>query len=95
MWAYQNVINLADEDVYPRQVANANKMLSQYYYEQGNSLQAAKLYNASKQYYDSIGINRRLDKKEVEIVEIIESRQSEDLETTIAKILARSNSRSA
>ncbi len=95
MWAYQNVINLADEDVYPRQVANANKMLSQYYYEQGNSLQAAKLYNASKQYYDSIGINRRLDKKEVEIVEIIESRQSEDMETTIAKILSRNNSRSA
>ncbi len=95
MWAYQNVINLADEDVYPRQVANANKMLSQYYYEQGNSLQAAKLYNASKQYYDSIGINRRLDKKEVEIIEIIESRQSEDLETTIAKILSRNNSRSA
>lgn len=80
-------MNLADEEIYPRQVANAGKMLSQYYYAQGNSLQAAKLYNSSKQYYDSIGINRRLDKKEVEIIEIIESRQNEDLESTIAKIL--------
>ena len=87
IWAYENVLNLADEEIYPRQVANAGKMLSQYYYAQGNSLQAAKLYNSSKQYYDSIGINRRLDKKEVEIIEIIESRQNEDLESTIAKIL--------
>lgn len=94
-WAYQNVINLADEEIYPRQAANANKMLSQYLYEQGNSLQAAKLYNSSKQYYDSIGINRRLDKKEVEIIELIESRQKEDLEVTIAKILQRQDTRSA
>lgn len=87
IWAYQNVLSLADEEIYARQVANANKALSQFYYSQGNSLQAAKLYNSSKQYYDSIGINRRLDKKEVEIIEIIESRNSEDMETTIAKIL--------
>lgn len=87
IWAYENVIKLADEEIYPRQVANAGKMLSQFYYAQGNSLQAAKFYNSSKQYYDSIGINRRLDKKEVEIIEIIESRQNEDLEFTISKIL--------
>ena len=87
VWAYENVLELADEEIYPQQVANAGKMLSQYYYARGNSLQAAKLYNSSKQYYDSIGINRRLDKKEVEIIEIIESRQNEDLESTIAKIL--------
>lgn len=87
VWAYQNVLSLADEEIYARQVANANKMLSQFYYAQGNSLQAAKMYNSSKQYYDSIGINRRLDKKEVEIIEIIESRQGEDLQATIAKIL--------
>ena len=56
-------------------------------------MQAAKLYNNSKAYYDSIGINRRLDKKEVEIIEIIESRQNEDLEATIAKILQNSDLR--
>lgn len=93
MWAYQNVINLADENLNPQQTANAYKMLSQYYYAQGNSLQAAKYYNASKQYYDSIGINRRLDRKEVEIIEIIESRQSGDLESTISRILANQEMR--
>lgn len=90
---YENVLSLADSEIYPRQVANAEKMLSQFYYAQGNSLQAAKLYNNSKAYYDSIGINRRLDKKEVEIIEIIESRQNEDLEATIAKILQNSDLR--
>lgn len=89
--AYQNVLNLADEEMNQRQIANAQKMLSQYYYAQGDSLQAAKLHNTSKGYYDSIGINRRLDRQEVEIVEIIESHQQEELEATISKILANQN----
>lgn len=87
IWAYQNVLNMADEELNIAEVANANKMLSQYYYEQGNNLQAAKLYNESKHYYDSLGINRRLDRQEIEIIEIIESRQKEDINATIAKIL--------
>lgn len=91
--AYQNVLNMSDEEINQRQVANANKMLSQYYYEQGDSLRAAKLYNSSKGYYDSLGINRRLDRQEVEIVEIIESHQQEELEATIGKIMANQNLR--
>ena len=93
MWAYQQVLEMADEELSPQQIANANKILSQYYYAQGNSLQAAKLYNQSKQFYDSIGINRRLDKKEIEIIEIIESRQQNDLETTIARLLSGNSTR--
>lgn len=89
LWAYQKVLSQADEDVYARQVANANKMMSQHLYAQGNSLQAAKLYNSSKQYYDNLGINRRLDKQEVEIIEIIESHQQEELAATIARLLNR------
>ncbi len=92
IWAYQNVLNQADEDIYARQVANANKKMSQYLYDQGNSLQAAKLYNSSKQYYDALGINRQLDKQEMDIIEIIESRQSEDIKQTILTILQQKNS---
>lgn len=92
VWAYQNVLTLANEEIYARQVANANKMMSQHLYAQGNSLQAAKLYNSSKQYYDSLGINRRLDKQEVEIIEIIEAHQKEELQATIQKILSQKTS---
>lgn len=87
MKAYQNVLDMADEEINIAQIANANKMLSQYYYEQGNNLKAAKLYNSSKQYYDTLGINRRLDRQELEIIEIIESRQRDELGDTINKIL--------
>lgn len=89
IWAYQNVLNLADGELNAREVANASKNLSQHLYAQGNSLQAAKLYNSSKQYYDSLGINRRLDKQEIEIVEIIEANHQDEIRSTILKILGR------
>ncbi len=88
MKTYQHVLDIADEEINAEQVANANKMLSQFYYEQGNNLQAAKLYNASKIYYDSLGINRRLDRQELEIIDIIEQKQKQDIQQTIASILA-------
>lgn len=93
IWAYNKVLEMADEELSPQIVANARKILSQYYYAQGNSLQAAKFYTLSKQYYDSIGINRRLDKKEIEIIELIEQKQKSDLENIIAKILANGETR--
>ncbi len=84
---YQKVIDLSDEEINAQEIANANKMLSQYYYGQGNNLLAAKLYNSSKFYYDSLGINRHLDKQEIEIVEIIEKNQQNDLQKTVANLL--------
>ncbi len=89
IWAYQNVLNMADGELNAREVANAGKNFSQYLYAQGNSLQAAKLYNSSKQYYDALGINRRLDKQEIEIIEIIESHHQDELPSTILKLLGR------
>ena len=86
--AYQNVLKMADEEIYPRQIANAGKMLSQFYYEQGNNLQAAKLYNSSRSFYDSLGINRRLERQEVEVIEIIEAKQGNELSATINKLLS-------
>ena len=62
-------------------------MLSQYYYQQGDRLQAAKLYNSSRGYYDSIGINRNLDRQEIEIVQLIEDKQKEKLQDTIIAVL--------
>lgn len=87
IWAYQNAVNFADEEMNARELANAHKYLSQQLYEQGNSLQAAKLYNSSKQFYDSLGINRRLDKQEMEIIQIIESHHHDDIRTTIRNLL--------
>lgn len=87
VWAYQNVLNFADGEIDVTEIANANKHLSEHLYAEGNSLQAAKLYNSSKQYYDSLGINRRLDKQEIEIIEIIESNHQNSLPEMIQKLL--------
>ena len=87
--AYQNVLSLADENINAAQVANAHKMLSQFYYEQGNNLQAAKLYNDSKLYYDSLGINRNLDRQELEIINIIEQKQN--IDETVQTLLNAQN----
>ncbi|MBS4772820.1 MAG: hypothetical protein KHX55_00910 [Proteobacteria bacterium] len=95
IWAYQNAVNFADEEINARELANAHKHLSQHLYDQGNSLQAAKLYNSSKQFYDSLGINRRLDKQEIEIVEIIEAHHNDDLRLTIHNLLNASTRQSA
>ncbi len=89
IWAYQNVLNFADGEIDVAQIANANKNISEQLYAEGNSLQAAKLYNSSKQYYDSLGINRRLDKKEVEIIDIIEHNKETSLPDMINKLLSR------
>lgn len=88
--AYQNVLNFADGEIDIAQIANANKHLSEHLYAEGNSLQAAKLYNSAKQYYDSLGVNRRLDKQEIEIINIIESNQQTSLPEMIQKLLGRS-----
>ena len=87
VWAYQNVLNFADGEIDIAQIANANKHLSEHLYAEGNSLQAAKLYNSAKQYYDSLGINRRLDKQELDIIEIIEDSYNTSLPEMIYKLL--------
>lgn len=87
IWAYQNVLKMGDEDLYPHQTANANKQLAQYYYNQGDSKQAARLYNSSNDYYATIGIHQDLTGREQEIINIIESKQDDDMPNTISKLL--------
>lgn len=87
VWAYQNVLDFADGEIDVAEIANASRHLSEHLYAGGNSLQAAKLYNSAKQYYDSLGINRRLDKQELDIIDIIENNQETSLSETIKKLL--------
>lgn len=89
VWAYQNVLNYADEELDAAQIANANKHLSENLYAKGESLQAAKLYNAAKQYYDSLGINRRLDKQELDVIAIIENNHQDNLPEMVSRLLGR------
>lgn len=85
-WAYRNVLELIKQGEDRSQEANARKYLSQYMYAQGEGNQASQLYMQSKNYYDSIGINRPLDRKELEIIELIDQTDNEKI---IESVLSR------
>lgn len=71
-WAYRNVLKISKQPSNQSQEANARKFLSQYFYANGDSSQAGEFFQQSKSFYDAIGINRPLDRKELEIIELID-----------------------
>lgn len=77
--AYNNVLKIAIDDNEFPQKANAYKHLSQYFYAHGDSEQALHFYTQSKSFYDSIGINRPMDRKELEIIELIETANDDSI----------------
>lgn len=77
--AYRNVLKISSKNKDERSEANACKFLSQFLYAQGESSQASELYLQSKNFYDSIGINRPLDRKELEIIELIDNTAAENI----------------
>ncbi len=90
IWAYQNAYSFADAEINPAELANASQSMSGYLYNQGNNLQAAKMHNIAKQYYDSLAINKSFSNKEIEAIEIIENNRQQNIPTTINKLLQHS-----
>ena len=95
VWAYQNVLSFADASAYPHQIANANQKLAQYYEKQGNMNKASELYYLSNAYYNTIGINARLTEKEQNIIDIIESKQRENVQNSVDRLLNLSKKKTA
>lgn len=87
VWAYQNVLSYADDNLYPHQIANANQKLAGYYELQGDRQKASRLYNLSNSYYNTIGINTHLTPKELDIINIIEAKQEENMQDTVGRLL--------
>jgi len=90
--AYNNVLKTAIDEKEIPQKANAYKYLSQYLYANGDSEQALQLYTQSKSFYDSIGINRPMDRKELEIIEMIESANNENIVNSVLLVNQNTNS---
>ena len=91
VWAYSNVLNLADEGIYTQQIANANKMLAVLYTEKGQRQKADILAQKSRQYYDNIGINTPLTERENKIVYIIESTENDKMEEIVDKLFTKTD----
>ena len=91
VWAFSNVLNIADEGIYTQQIANANKMMAAYYSEIGSRDIAASMLKSAAAFYENIGINRPLSEQEVKIVNLIETRQFENIEKIVDNLLANKN----
>ncbi len=87
VWAYMNVLNLGDERVYTQQKANAEKMLSSYYRENGKKEQASKMVVNSEVFYDKCGINMPLSERECRIIYIIETNEKDNMGAIVEKLL--------
>ena len=88
VWAYMNVLNLGDSRVYTQQIANAEKMLSFYYRENGKKNQANNMLENSRQFYEKIGINAPLTERESRIVYIIETNERDNMENVVEKLFS-------
>lgn len=88
VWAYSNVLNLADEGLYTQQIANAGKMLAAYYHESGWREKSAELSEKSRSFYDKTGINQPLTDRETKIIRIIESKEFENMETIVDNLFS-------
>ena len=93
VWAFSNVLNIADEGIYTQQIANANKMMASYYGEIGSRDIAAAMLKSANSFYDSIGVNRPLTEQEVKIVDLIETKQFENIEKIIDNLFTSKNFR--
>ncbi|MBP5399669.1 MAG: hypothetical protein J6Y53_04555 [Alphaproteobacteria bacterium] len=87
VWAYMNVLNLGDEQVYTQQMANAEKILAFYYRENGKKEQAVKMGDNSKSFYEKLGINVPLTEREDRIVYIIETNEQDNIENIVERLL--------
>lgn len=88
VWAYSNVLNLADEELYTQQIANANKMLAAYYNETGWRERANEMQEKSRNFYEKTGINTPLTEREIKIIRIIESKEFENMEIIVDNLFA-------
>ncbi len=86
VWAYKNVLNIADVGIHTQQTANAKKMLAICYKESGSRENTDKLFADSATFYNSIKINLPLTDKEIYAMDLIESNTNEYMEAIIERL---------
>lgn len=84
---YQQVLNLADDVIYPEQKANANLKLAQYYKNSGKMFKADEMERDGRKFYDDYGIKIPLSDKEKETLKVLLSDQVQKMPDYIKTVL--------
>lgn len=89
VYAYQKVLNYADEHLYGAEKANADRKMAEYYKEIGKFEKSNEFITRSNNFYKKYGINTKLTDEENKILSFIISTQNSNLDTSINKLLNR------
>lgn len=84
---YQQVLNLADNVIYPEQKANANVKLAQYYRASGKMFKADEMEKEGRKFFDESGIRNPLSDAEKKTLQILLAEQDEKLGEYIKNLL--------
>ena len=87
MIAYQNVMDIADTDLYAGELAHVKQQLSAYYKKQEVHNKAELLQKESSSYYDSTGIYHDLTEKEIIAYNTVYGSCSQNLRQCIYNLL--------
>ena len=84
---YQQVLNLADDVIYPEQKANANVKLAQYYKNSGKMFKADEMEKDGRKFFDASGIRNPLSDAEKKTLQILLAEQNDKLGEYIKNLL--------
>ncbi len=86
---YQQVLNLADDVIYPEQKANANLKMAQYLKSSGKMFKADELEKEGRKFFDEYGIRNPLTDKEKETLKILLDGQMEKMREYVKNLLQK------
>lgn len=86
---YQQVLNLADDVIYPEQKANANLKMAQYFRTAGKMFKADEMEKSGRNFFEEYGLRSPLSDKEKETLSILLEEQTENLGEYVEKLLKK------
>lgn len=89
LYAYQKVLDYADDNLYGAEKANADKKMAEYYKEIGKFEKSDEFKFRSINFYKKYGINTKLTDEEDRILNFLISTQNNNLDDSINKLLNR------
>ena len=84
---YQQVLNLADDVIYPEQKANANLKLAQYYRTSGKMFKADEMEKDGRKFFDDYGISVPLSDAEKKTSQVLLDEQGEKMADFVDNLL--------
>lgn len=91
MIAYQTVLDISDKIIYAQQIANAQRNLAEFYYNQGMEAKAEKMRRESSRFYKIYGIDTPLSPSERTVYQTLKQDNLTSLSAVVNMLLKQNN----